>query len=128
LFDVHRSIDRNVEIRFPFASYIPFASAGKIVVPSNAVSFNVTLPDLNRSWQSIFLKINGNDCPMEKNAIVRKIVPWSHESQYFLSNQSFSVHLHVPKTPVDSEYDSVHLQFISPNPKCTYEIEYELRF
>ncbi|XP_046461194.1 GPI inositol-deacylase-like [Daphnia pulex] len=123
LFDVHRSIDRNVEIRFPFARYIPFASAGKIVVPSNAVSFNVTLPDLNRSWQSIFLKINGNDCPMEKNAIVRKIVPWSHESQYFLSNQSFSVHLHVPKAPVDSEYDSVHLQFISPNPKCTYEIE-----
>ncbi len=63
---------------------------------------------------------------MGKNAIVRKIVPWSHESQYFLSNQSFSVHLHVPKAPIDSEYDSVHLQFIKPNPKCTFQIEYEL--
>lgn len=123
--DMHRNLDRNLEIRFPFKSYIPFAPIAKVVIPSDALSFNLSLPDLNRSWQSIFLKPIGNNCSSQNNALIRKIVPWSHESQFFLTNQSFSVHLHVPKAPTDSDYDSVHLQLINPNLQCTFVIEYE---
>lgn len=123
LVDMYRALDRNLEVRFPFKSYIPFASIAKVVVPSDALSFSVSLPDLNRSWQSIVLKPNGKNCPSQNNALIRKVVPWSHESQYFLTNQSFSLHLHAPKTPADSEYDSVHLQWINPNPQCAFVIE-----
>lgn len=125
LVDMYRALDRNLEVRFPFKSYIPFASIAKVVVPSDALSFSVSLPDLNRSWQSIVLKPNGKNCPSQNNALIRKVVPWSHESQYFLTNQSFSLHLHAPKAPADSEYDSVHLQWINPNPQCAFVIEYE---
>lgn len=123
MIDVHRSSDRKLEIRFPFKSYIPFVSVGHVVIPNNAISYNISLPNLSKSWQSISLKTSKNDCPIEHNSLIRKIVPWSHENQYYLSNQSFSVHLHVPKTPADSEYESAYLQFINPHPQCRYEIE-----
>ncbi len=129
MFDIHRYRDRNFEVLFPFKSYIPFATIGHVITPIDAVAFNVTLPNLNKSWQSIFLKISGKGCQQpEKNALIRKIVPWSHESQFYLTNQSFPVHLHVPKAPVNSEYDSTHLQFINPNSQCTYEIEFVKHF
>ena len=124
MFDIHRARDRNYEVSFPFKSYIPSTTIGHIDIPKDAVAFNITLPNLNKSWQSLSIKMSVNDCRPERNAIIRKIVPWSHENQFFLTNQSFSVHLHVPKSPIDSEYDSTHLQFINPNPQCNYAIEF----
>lgn len=125
LIDVHRSIDRKREIRFPFKSYIPFMPLGHVIIPNDAVSYNISLPNLQKSWQSILVKQTGkNSCPLGNNALIRKIVPWSHENQYFLSNRSFSVHLHIPKTPIDNQHDSTYLQFINPHPDCHYELEY----
>lgn len=123
IFHVHRSPDRKLEVRFPFSSYIPFMSIGHVAIPNNAMSYNIYLPNLSKSWQSVSFKTRQNSCPTGNNALIRKIVSWSHENQYYLTNRSFSVHLHVPKSPADSEYDSVHLQFINPHPQCNYDIE-----
>ena len=98
-------------------------STQRIPVPNDALSFNITLPQLEKSWQSIALKTTGRNCPSEKNAFIRKVIPWAHESQFFLSNETSSVHLHVPKSHSDAKNGPAFLQFINSHPGCQYEIE-----
>lgn len=102
--------------------YVPLLPTRQVNIPNGALSLNITLPDLQKPWQSIALKVLGKDCPTEKKVLIRKIVPWAHESQFFLSNETSNIYLYFPKRNLDIEKDSAYIQIINPHPECRYEI------
>jgi hypothetical protein len=91
-------------------------------IPADILVYNVTLPDVSRAWQSLKLTVHGADCPVGRNGLIRKVVPWSNEAEFYLTNQSITVQLHVPKSPMDSEYDSIQLQLLNFH-QCQYDIK-----
>jgi len=120
-FDVHRSADRNVAVNVPWKSYFPLTVINSVSIPADALSYNITLPDLTRAWQSLVLTAEGSDCQTDGTALFRKTIPWSPENQFYLANQSISLQLHAPKALVHSEDMSAGLQFLNLN-QCNYEI------
>ena len=91
-------------------------------IPADILVYNVTLPDVSRAWQSLKLTVHGADCPAGRNGLIRKVVPWSNEAEFYLTNQSSTVQLHIPKSPMDSEYDSTQLQLLNFH-QCQYDIK-----
>lgn len=119
--DIHRSADRNLVFNVPLMSYLPFGPSSSISIPADTLTYNITLPDFSRAWQSLAVAAYGSNCQGEGRAFVRKIVPWFHENRFFLTNESISLQLEVPKAPIDNELVSASLQFLNLN-QCNYEI------
>ena len=102
-------------------SYSLFGPSSSVLIPADALTYNITLPDLTRGWQSFVVTAHGANCQAEGNAFVRKIVPWFQESRFFLTNESISLQLDVPKAPIHNELVSASLQFLNLN-QCNYQI------
>lgn len=119
--DIHRPADRNLAVNIPLKSYLPFWPSGSINIPADVLAYNITLPDLTRSWQSLVITAHGSNCQEGGNALVRKIVPWFNENRFFLSNDIMSLQLDVPKAPTHDQTESASLQFLNLN-QCNYEI------
>jgi hypothetical protein len=95
-------------------------------MPLDALSYNISVPQLTMPWQSIAVSMTSVNCTWQGNQLIRKIVPWSSEDQYFLTNQTsrtFSVHLHLPKKETNIEHKPTHLQFLNLNHQCSYVVE-----
>lgn len=98
-------------------------SSASLTIPNDVLMYNVTLPQFTRTWQSVALIVTAAECESQgNNGLIRKVVPWSHELQFYLTNDSISVGLHVPKSPMDSEHQSAHLQLLNLA-NCKYRIQ-----
>lgn len=92
-------------------------------ITAETLSYNITLPSLSQTWQSfdIAVKEMSNCLSSERQALMRKVVPWSRENQFYWTNDSIEVHLHKPKSLQDEHSDPAHIQVLNPN-QCNFEI------
>jgi len=98
-------------------------STDPVVTPLDALSYNITLPQITKPWQSFAASVTPLNCTWQGNELIRKVVPWSSEDQYYLTNHTFSIHLHQPKKDLNVAYEPIHLQLLNLNQQCSYVVK-----